>query len=153
MRAKYGRLDDPDDLDDLDEGDEDLDVPKPPGRVAFTGQPSYFAKECLKQLGGYWDPPHKRWLVPEACEETARLCLTFAKQVGRLLTPEEAAEHLAAVREGLGIRRKATITCYECGKAYTVSQILQRHGDPADWYCGCEEPQNKPTRRAFGWTP
>lgn len=140
---------DEDDEDDDEIGSDDWDVP--PGRVAFEGNASYLGKECLKKLGGYWDPPNKRWLVPQACEEMAVKCLRHAKQVGRLMTPEEAEEFVAALREAIGIRRKATVLCYECGKAYTVGQILQRGGNPAEWYCGCEEPQNKPVRRAFGF--
>jgi hypothetical protein len=142
----------PSEYEDLDAFDYDeRNRAVPPGRVVFTGNPSYWAKECLKKLGGYWDPPNKRWLVPEAHEEMARECLRFARSMGRLLTIEEAEDHIAAVREALGIKRVVMqrVVCFECGKSFTVQQIIARGGVPADWYCGCEEPQNKPARRTF----
>lgn len=128
------------------------DAVVPEGRVVFRGQPSYWGKECLKKLGGYWDPPHKRWLVPEANKEMAQECLRFAKAMGRLLTPEEAEEHIAAVREALGVRRVVMqrVVCYECGKTFTIQQMLERGGVPADWYCGCCEERNLPRRLPFG---
>lgn len=113
----------------------------PQGYTAFQARRGdnalYRARLALKRLGGYWDPRHRRWLVPTARVAEAEAAIALARKIGRDL-------------EEVDLRSDTVLmVCYECGRSYAVSEVIRRGGCAREWYCGCEEPQNKPDVRPF----
>lgn len=110
-----------------------------PGYVAFTANGTYAAREYLKQmLGGYWDKPRRRWLVPAHFAARAAAYIEAA-ELGKLpgIDPRWRPRQTTRDTE----RRLKPCVCWVCGEGYPEVEIRARPGARwQDYYCGCCEP-------------
>ncbi len=99
--------------------------------VTFSGHGAYYAKERLKQLGGFFDPATKRWHVPRQNAELAAHHVALGRAANRVLEQDPELPAVRPVREREALAAK--VVCWECGAAVRVDMLA------GDYYCGCAE--------------
>lgn len=107
------------------------------GYVSFTANGTYGAREYIKRVGGWWDKPRKRWLVPRSHAEY--VAAVVEQSVLGKLPGADPGYRPGAPSDAKKLTQ--TAVCWVCGTGYTPVEFRARpHARIEDYYCGCCEP-------------